>query len=288
MLVGDYMEIKTFAKINLSLYVVGKTDNGYHKLDMIMQTISLYDTIYVSKREKGIKISANNPEIPLGPDNIAYKAADLMLRSFNLSSGVNIHIEKNIPIGAGLAGGSTNAAGVIKLINEIYNLKLKEKDLDKLALKLGADVPFCLRQGTYEAKGIGEILTPIEAGFKNQLILLVKPEFSISTKETFSKVQGRFSKDLKTDKLIKAIKNKDIESMNKNMENDLEKIIVEDFGFKEIKEIKERLYSLGAKAALMSGSGPTVYGIFDEKKLALMAENEFRKKYKETFLVYTL
>lgn len=282
------MEIKTFAKINLALYVVGKRDTGYHELDMVMQTISLYDTVYISKRKKGIKLSSNNPNIPTDETNIAYKAADLMLKSYNIKSGVNIHIEKNIPIGAGLAGGSTNAAGVLKLVNEIYNLKLKTKDLDRLSLKLGADVAFCLRKGTYKAEGIGEILTPIEEGFKNNLILLVKPEFSISTKDAFSKVQGRFSKDLKTANLIKGIKNKDIDLMAKNMENDLENIIINEFGFKEIKDIKEKLLNLGAKASLMSGSGPTVYGIFDDKKLAIKAENEFKEKYKETFLVYTL
>lgn len=280
------MEIKTFAKINLSLYVVGQKENGYHKLNMIMQTISLYDKISLSKRDNGIKLSTNREDLPTDSRNIAYKAAELMLKTFNIDSGVNIHIEKNIPIGAGLAGGSTNAAGVIKLMNETYRLNLSERELDDIALRLGADVPFCLREGTYLAKGVGEILSPIDKGFKNQIILLVKPNFSISTKGTFSKINGKFNLDVKNDLLIKSLKDKDIKSMNKYMENDLEKIIIKDF--KEIKLIKEKFIKLGASASLMSGSGPTVYGIFEKEDLALKAKNEFLKEYKETFLVSTL
>lgn len=280
------MEIKTFAKINLSLNIVGKKDDGYHKLNMIMQTVSLYDRVYLTRINEGIELSTNIEDLPVDFRNIAYQAAEIMLKTFDIDSGVNIYIEKNIPIGAGLAGGSTNAAGVVKLMNKMFKLRLSESKLDKIALKLGADVPFSMREGTYLAKGIGEILSPIKPGFKNQKILLVKPDFSVSTKDAFKKVNGNFNTNLKTDFLVEAIKERDLISMNKYMENDLEKIIIKDF--KEIKKIKEKLTILGASATLMSGSGPTVYGIFENENLALKAKNEFLKIYKETFLVYTL
>ena len=178
------MKIKAYAKINIALDVVGKREDGYHLLKMIMQTIDLYDVIEITKTSSDIKLKCNKPYVPTDERNLAYKAAKLFKETYNINHGVSINLIKNIPVSAGMAGGSTDAAGVLKLMNRLFDVNADDKELRTLGLKLGADVPYCINGGTALCEGIGEKITPLKP-FKDKIVVIVKPPFGVSTKDVY-------------------------------------------------------------------------------------------------------
>lgn len=285
-LTGNRAIAKSYAKINLTLDVLGKLENGYHEVKMIMQSVNLFDLIIIDKTAKDIKISTNSKIIPATSQNIAYKAAKLFFAETKIQGGAKILIHKNIPVAAGLAGGSGNAAATLCALNLLYNAELSDEHLEKLALTLGADVPYCISGGTQLAEGIGEKLTPLPSISKVPVVL-VKPPINISTATIYKKID--FAENLHhpdTDAVLAAIANKNISEIAQNMSNIMETVTIKDCA--EIKEIKEKLLSFGALGAVMSGSGPTVFGLFPDNLSAKKACDYFSKKYPETFLAHTI
>lgn len=259
------------AKINLSLDIIKKREDGYHELKMIMQTVSLYDEIEI-KKNKNITIDSNKKNIPLNNKNLAWKAAELFFHHTKINEGCDIYINKKIPDGAGLGGGSSNAATVLLALNEIYNTNLQKETLIKMAVKIGADVPFFILKGTCLAEGIGEKLTKIENN-TNPYILIYKPEFSISTKWAYENVNLNSKPKYNIDKIVDNLKTKNYDF--KDIFNYLELVSITEYP--EIENIKNKMIKFGAKASIMSGSGSSVFGIFDNETQAKKAFENFDK-----------
>lgn len=277
---------KSYAKINLTLDVLGKLENGYHEVKMIMQSVNLFDLIIVDKQKYGIKISTNSKSIPCNHKNIAYKAAELFFKETKICGGAKILIHKNIPVAAGLAGGSGNAAAVLCALNLLYNTELNDHELERLALMLGADVPYCISGGTQLSEGIGEKLTPLNT-FSEIPVVLVKPPVNISTAEIYRKID--FAENLirpDTDTVLDAIKCGDTYEAAKNICNIMEAVTCDECP--EILNIKEKMLSFGALGAIMSGSGPTVFGLFPDNISAKKACDYFQDIYVETYLAHTI
>ena len=279
------IDLKSRAKINLSIDVLGKREDGYHIVEMIMQTIDLYDQIKIKEVEgNSIKIKSDSVDIPLNEDNIVYKAANLLKEKFNVSKGIEISIQKNIPVAAGMAGGSSNAAAVLVGLNKLWNLGLSKNELKEIGLQLGADVPFCITGGCSLAEGIGEILTDINGINEDVNILVCKPNIFVSTKEVYQSLDMKnVQKRPDNKKLIEALKNKDIKFVSENMVNVLEEVT--SVKYKEINEIEEVMIKNKALGSMMSGSGPTVFGLFDNKEYAIKAKEELLLNYNQVYLV---
>lgn len=280
------MKIKAYAKINIALDVVGKREDGYHLLKMIMQNIDLYDTIKAEKIESGIKLKCNKHYVPTDERNLAYKAAKLFMEAYSINEGVEIDLVKNIPVSAGLAGGSTDAAGVLKLMNEIFNINASEEALKALGLKLGADVPYCISGGTALCEGIGEKITQLKP-FKDKILVLIKPPFGVSTKEVykgFDLTKAIFHP--KIEQLIEAMKDDDIYFVAENMKNLLENVTLKKH--RVITNIKDEVKANGSIGTMMSGSGPTVFAFFDDMLKAQMCYDNMKKKYKDVFITRTI
>ena len=279
------IDLKSRAKINLSIDVLGKRDDGYHIVDMIMQTIDLYDNLKITKIDGDfIKIKSNSKDIPLNQNNIVYKAADILKKRFNIKDGVEIYIQKNIPVAAGMAGGSSNAAAVLVGLNKVWNLGLSESQLKEIGLQLGADVPFCITGGSALAQGIGEELTNIHGLSENVNILVCKPDIFVSTKEVYQSLDmNKVQKRPKNEKLIESLKNDDIKYVCENMVNVLEEVTASKH--KEIKQIESVMMKNKALGSMMSGSGPTVFGLFDDKEYAIKAKEELLINYNQVYLV---
>ncbi len=244
---------KAHAKVNLSLDVIGKRKDGYHLLKMLMQTIDLYDLIEIKKIKKGIIIDCDREYIPKDRRNLAYKAAELFLDRYNIDSGVRIDITKNIPVAAGLAGGSTDAATVLKIMRDIFRPDISNEELKEIALDIGADVPFCIEGGTALCEGIGEKITPIK-NFKNQILVLVKPNFGLSTKDVYNNLKvEKIYIHPNTTKLIQSIEEDNLKSVARNMRNVLENVTLRKY--KALNSIKSNFIELGALGSMMSGSG---------------------------------
>ncbi len=273
---------RAYAKINLSLDVLGQLENGYHEVEMVMQTVSLYDLVTVTKIEDGIEISTNLPFLPADKNNLAYKAAEEFFNYTKIKPCVHINISKRIPVGAGLAGGSSNASAVLKALNKLFDTKLSLKKLCELGVKIGADVPYCILGGTRLAKGIGEKLSPLPK-IPPCHVLLVKPSFSISTKAVYEKIDNvKGYKHPDTQKLIEGIRESDIDKIATSMGNVLEEVSLADYPV--LSTLKEELLSLGAIGAQMSGSGPTVFGIFKSADDAKAAKEKLWGKYKTVYI----
>lgn len=280
------MKIKAYAKINISLDVIGKREDGYHLLRMIMQNIDLYDIVQVEKIPEGISLKCNKSYVPTDERNLAYKAAKLFKATYNIKSGIYINIEKNIPVSAGLAGGSTDAAAVLKLMNNIFNINASEQELMDLGLKLGADVPYCVCGGTALCEGIGEKITKLKP-FKNKILVVVKPPFGVSTKEVYKAFD--LSKVIfhpKTEELILNIEKDNLSFVANNMKNLLENITLG--RYKVISNIKSEIISSGALGSMMSGSGPTVFGFFDDILKAQRCYEQMKERYVDVFISRTI
>ena len=280
----DRATAKSYAKINLTLDVLGKLPNGYHEVKMIMQSISLFDLIIVDKALHGIHISTNSKFIPRNGKNIAYKAAKLFFEKSGIRGGAKILIHKNIPVSAGLAGGSGNAAAVLCALNMLYDFPIGNYELFDIALSLGADVPYCINGGTCLAEGIGEKLTPLSS-LPAFPVVLVKPQISVSTADIYNRIDTENNlTHPDTDKALTAIQNGDYNLLFGNMINIMDTVTKKICP--DISKITKIMYDLGAKVSLMSGSGPTVYGIFDDDISAKNAFNILNKKYEETFFAH--
>ena len=231
------MKIKAYAKINISLDVVGKREDGYHLLEMIMQTIDLYDIVEVKKVKNGIQLECDKYYVPTDERNIAYKAAMIFKEHFGIDEGVYINIKKNIPVSAGLAGGSTDGAAVLKLMNKIFNINASDEELRKMAVKLGADVPYCINGGTALCEGIGEQITQLKP-FKDKILVLIKPPFGVSTKNVYKEFDlSKVILHPKTKELIKNMEEDNLEFVANNMKNLLENVTLR--RHKTIANIKE-------------------------------------------------
>ena len=266
----DTIRLKARAKINLGLDVVRRREDGYHEVKMVMQMLRLYDQIDIEKtRESGILVRSNLSFLPTDERNIAYKAAKVMIDQFGLEQGVIIRIEKHIPVAAGMAGGSTDCAAVLYGMNKLFGLRLNQKKLRELGVKLGADVPYCLMRQTALSEGIGEILTPISP-LQDCPILIAKPSVSVSTRHVYEHLkldEQTMHPDI--DGIVTALADGDLYGVTDRMANVLETVTVPEHPV--IDEIKKQMMASGAVNALMSGSGPTVFGIFDDEEKAKKA-----------------
>lgn len=267
--------VKAYAKINLMLDIVSKRTDNYHDLFMIMQSVGIYDTVSVERTEGNqISISSNVNDIPLDERNIAYKAADAFFAANRITdTGIKIHIVKRIPHAAGLAGGSADGAAVIAALNLLYNTDLTENALCKIGVKVGADVPFCITGGTLLSQGIGDILSKVQP-LKKCYILLAKPNYGVNTGFAYSQFDtcGKVHTPDKFGMLC-AIQSRELQQICDKMENVFEQFI-------EVPnriDIKQTMRSNGALGVCMSGSGPTIFGIFDDENKASDALNELQK-----------
>lgn len=273
------IRLKARAKINLTLDVTGKLPNGYHTVCMIMQTLSLYDSIYIKRIEKPIiRIKSNLDWLPTDERNLAYKGAELLKNTFDIKQGVFIQLDKKIPVAAGLAGGSADCAAVMVGMNKLFHIGLSKKKLMEFALQLGADIPYCILQGTALAEGIGEKLTPIRSGCPFCYVLLAKPNINISTASVYQNlVLDNIKEHPDTKAMLFQMQQKNINEMGKLLCNVLETVTITKH--KEIALLKQKMIALGASGALMSGSGSTVFGLFTDKQKALEAGNCIKKEF---------
>ena len=276
------MKIKAYAKINLMLDILGTLPDGYHNLWMIMQSVSLYDTVSVEKNDsEKITLTCTKEGIPTNEKNIAYKAAVAFFEKTGIKNeGLHIHIEKAIPSEAGLAGGSADGAAVIKALNELFDAKLTERELCRIGRKVGADVPFCIVGGTCLAQNIGDVLSPLD-DIPQCYFVLAKPKMGVSTKEAFASFDNTsYIRKPKKEKMLIAAANGDFDQMCKLAANVFEQVI-------EVPErvgIKKIMREHNAKLSLMSGSGPTVYGIFESKEDAEICAKKLKAITNDVFI----
>jgi 4-diphosphocytidyl-2-C-methyl-D-erythritol kinase len=250
-----------------------------------MQTIDLYDIIKITENDiDEININSNSLDIPLNKNNIVYKAAELLKDRFNIKSGLDIFIQKNIPVAAGMAGGSCNAAAVLVGLNKLWNLNLSEKQLQEIGLTLGADVPFCISGKTALAQGIGEELTYIKGLPKDASILICKPNLFVSTKDVYQGLDLDNIKDRPDNKLlIKCLEEGNIKVLSENMVNVLENVTSK--MHEEILDIERIMMDNNALGSMMSGSGPTVFGIFEKEEDAIKGKEKLLEKYNQVYVV---
>lgn len=272
---------KAAAKINLMLDILSRLDNGYHSLFMIMQSVSLFDRVDVAKTFcGGIKLMSNEKKIPCDETNIAHKAATAFFDYIGEKDrNISVFIEKNIPFAAGLAGGSADGAAVIAALNDIYSTKLSQNELCSIGVKVGADVPFCLTGGTRLAQNIGEILSPLP-DLNDCFIIIVKPEQSVATGAAYGEFDKHGVRHLDTSSMLYAAANGNFDKMCSLTGNVFEQLI-------EVPQrvpIKSVMLKNNASCACMSGSGPSVFGIFKNMDDAMCAFEELKKEYKEVFL----
>ena len=280
------IRLKSYAKINLGLNVLAKRDSGYHDVDMIMQSLNLYDTITLKKNNNSKNRVLCYKELNCKEeDNVAYKAANNFFEYVGVSNFfIDIEIKKTIPICAGLAGGSGNAAAVLVGLNNMLGTNLTFDQLSQIGKGIGTDVPFCIFGGTMRAIGIGTDLKKIKNNL-DYFVVLVKPKMSISTKDSYSRINlcNVLNKTLKIDNILTGIEKNDVKFMAKSLFNDLENSLLY-IQKKDIEHIKDYMISMGAINACMSGSGPSVYGIFDDEGIAIKFFESIKSKYEESFL----
>lgn len=261
------LKLNAYAKINLGLDVLRRREDGYHEVRMIMQNIGLCDRVTLKKTgDKGIVIRTNAGELPVNKDNLMYKAADMLFTEFDLPGGILLELEKNIPIAAGLAGGSTDAAAVLHGVNRLYELGLPLEELQKRGVRIGADVPYCLMQGTALAEGIGEKLTRLPA-CPQCAVVIAKPPVDVSTRTVYTGLRAAELKEHPDiDGMIEALDKADLKGIADRLANVLETVTIPMHPV--IADIKNVLEENGAMKALMSGSGPTVFALFDDEEKA--------------------
>lgn len=279
------MKLRAFAKINLGLDVIRRREDGYHEVRMIMQTIQMYDQLEMEKKNTpGIDLTTNLSYIPVNENNLVYKAAKLLMDQYHIREGVSIDLNKFIPVAAGMAGGSSDAAATLVGMNKLFHLGLSKEELMKIGVKIGADVPYCIMRGTALSEGIGEKLTPLSP-MPSCYILIGKPGISVSTKFVYTNLKlNEHTKHPDIDGMLQALKQQDLRGITDRMENVLESVTVP--AYPVIEEIKNHMKEHGALNALMSGSGPTVFGIFDDKKKVEFACEKLKESglTRQTFL----
>ena len=272
------ISLKALAKINLGLDVVRRREDGYHEVRMIMQTIQLYDRLDIKRtQEPGIQIQTNLSFLPVNENNLIYKAAKLLMDEFSITDGVSVKLDKRIPVAAGMAGGSTDAAAMLIGVNRLFSLGLTKRQLMERGVQIGADVPYCIMRGTALAEGIGEALSPLPPMVKCP-VLIAKPSISVSTKFVYQNLKlddTTFHPDI--DRLIDDIKAKNLHDIAAHMGNVLETVTIPNYPV--IDEIKKHMLSNGALGAMMSGSGPTVFGLFDNEDTAKKAYKAMRSSH---------
>lgn len=272
-----HLSLKAYGKINLGLDVLRRRDDGYHEVRMIMQTVGIYDRIdLIYKETPGITVETNLYYLPDNENNLVYKAAKLLMDEFHVQKGVHIRLRKYIPVAAGMAGGSSDAAAVLFGVNKMFSLGLTTEQLMDRGVKIGADVPYCVMRGTALSEGIGEILTPLPVPPQCQ-VLIAKPGISVSTKFVYENLHAnelRLEQHPDIDGMMEAIKQKDLYGIADRFGNVLENVTIP--AYPVIQEIKDLMLEQGAIGALMSGSGPTVFGLFTNPKAAAKAHEEMR------------
>ena len=273
----DRIQLKALAKINRGLDVLRRREDGYHEVKMIMQTISLHDDLEIRRiKTPEIQVKTNLYYLPTNENNLVYKAAKLLMDEFGIKEGVAIQLKKRIPVAAGMAGGSTDGAAVLWGMNQMYGLGLSRQELMERGVKLGADVPYCVQRGTALAEGIGERLSVLPS-MPKCTILIAKPGISVSTKFVYENLHAN---DLKpeqhpdVDSMIEAMKEKNLDLLCERMGNVLETVTIP--AYPVIQEIKEHMMACGAAGAMMSGSGPTVFGIFHSPVQAKAAMKDLK------------
>ena len=273
---------RAYAKLNLSLDILGKRPDGYHDLKMVMQSVSLHDTVSVTFRAgTGITLATSLGYLPRDSRNIAVKAAQAFFQGTGIAPvGLTIRLDKRVPVAAGMAGGSSDGAAVLRLLRRALAPELPEADLSAIALAVGSDVPYCLRGGTALAEGRGEVLTDLPP-LPDCTLVLCKPPFPISTPELFALV-GRLRCHPDTAGLVSALERGDLAGVCRRVYNTFEEVLPRKY--RAVGEIKERLMDLGADTASMTGSGPTVFAIFSEEALARRAAEALEREYPQTFL----
>lgn len=268
---------KAYAKINLGLDVLCRRQDGYHEVKMVMQTVDIYDVLtFTACREPGIRLEIEGCDIPADKENLVYRAAKLLMREYEIESGVEISLQKQIPIAAGMAGGSSDAAAVFHGFNELFALGMSEEELCRLGVKIGADVPYCILGGTALAEGIGERLTRLPAP-PEAFLAVAKPDIDVSTKFVYENLHAELLQEHPDiDGMVAALREGNLSGITERMGNVLETVTLRTYPV--IAEIKELMREAGAENALMSGSGPTVFGIFREKERALAAMTQIGEK----------
>lgn len=269
-------QIKAYAKINLGLDVLGRLENGYHEVKMVMQTVGIYDELELTRIRSGISITTDDNGLPTDENNLIYKAASIMKEEYRIPGGIHIHLTKNIPVAAGMAGGSSDAAATFKGINRLFDLGCGLEELVKLGVRVGADVPYCVMGGTALAQGIGEKLTALEQA-PDCFVLVAKPDISVSTPYVYRQLDAvgiKHHPDI--DGMVEAIREGSLQGVLDRMENVLELVTVKKYPV--IDAIKLRMRELGALNSLMSGSGPTVFGIFIDREEAHRAYERMKRE----------
>ena len=273
----DSIRLKARAKINLGLDVLGKREDGYHEVRMVMQTIGIYDRLILTKiPEEEIRITSNLAFLPVNENNLIYKAIKLLKDEYHFPGGVSVDLNKFIPVAAGMAGGSTDAASTMFGVNRLFGLNLSMGKMMELGVRLGADVPYCVMRGTALAEGIGEKLTRITP-VPHMWILIAKPQINVSTMLVYEQLDmGGIQKHPDIDGIIRAIEAQDVVRIAQSMGNVLENVTVPLYPV--IETIKQDMLSHGAINAMMSGSGPTVFGIFPDEQTTLACQAFLKKK----------
>lgn len=276
--------MESFGKINLALDVLYKRDDGYHEINTVMQQISLKDTLVFSDHASSIIIESYDKQMPLDNTNLIYKVWERLKNITGINKGIRVRIDKKIPIAAGLAGGSANGATTLKALNILWDLNLSLEELMVIGKPLGADIPFCIMGGTAKAQGIGEKLSKLKP-FKDKYILLANPGFGVTSGYAYSKLNFNGER-LDIDGLITFMEDDNLESVANNMKNVMEKPMIEEYPI--IQEIKNTMTNYGALGALMSGSGATVFGLFDDEEKLLFTEKKLKQNFDKVYSSVTI
>ena len=282
------VKIDSYSKINLTLNILAKRQDGYHNIETIMQSINLADRIFIKGEKEGIKIKCNHPLVPVDTQSLTYRSAEKILKRYRITKGVKIEIDKKIPLASGMAGGSANSASILIGINKLFALNLSNEDLRGMGEELGMDVPFCIQNGTALAYHRGEKVTPLSPVNPPLWIIIINPGFEIPTKWAYNNLDLSLIKKEKnnTKTMLEALKEGEARGIAKNLFNSFEELIIRKYP--EIGKIKDRLIEEGVLGALMSGSGPTVFGIAQNKEQALKIYKKLKSEYKSIWAVHTI
>jgi 4-diphosphocytidyl-2-C-methyl-D-erythritol kinase len=282
------VEIDSYSKINLTLNILAKRQDGYHNIETIMQSINLADRVFIKEEKEGIKIKCNHPQVPIDDQSLAYRSAEKILNRCRVTKGVKIEIDKKIPLASGMAGGSANSASILVGINKLFTLNLSNEDLRGMGEELGMDVPFCIQNGTALAYHRGEKVTSLSPVNPPLWIIIINPGFEIPTKWAYNNLDLNLIKREKnnTKAMLEALKGGGARGIAKNLFNSFEELIIEKYP--EIGKIKDRLIEEGALGALMSGSGSTVFGIAQNEEQALKIYKNLKSEYKSIWIVHSI